>query len=753
MKYTLAEQIRRRNQERARQDAAAQKRTLSIPAVIYTAFDKYKADELQERSEKVRGRSKPSPSNFPQDISQTEQLNSQSLPDLQSFYTEPDWPASRPLTDGQKHHVDHLLSIEDDTLARDMLIGIRRDGMPSPKYLNDYLAQFAEWGWDEISDERTLELLNTIRQSNWDAWLGQADSAPVETAAQDLANNTIESLQVIDAATGQVLLSRVGVLGAGDGQSVGLQAEEVQTFQGRGLIFVHNHPNGTAASDADLRTAFLAGAELLLVVTPRGYEYAYVRGENGMALVREGDASYEVGPATAKEYVELTGRSWRQAAADKINPPEYLMLQENIADLSEEEKLMRLRTIYNSGSPETSTIATQLLNDDSLEVQTWAKLAILEHEYGIVLSTQRIHGDNTVEGWSYQAIASVFEAMQDITDAVWTIRDKLDLYAIPQNRASFFRTVVGPLDIRLAPEGPAHYAETFAYDPDGFRASSYNVIRFFKPGWEDRGDWFKFNLVHEIGHVISNRVADSLNRVSALNDQYKYDPIFRQQGWGAASGEDWIGEMEKLRNSATPVVTRQFDHKETDPTDLVNEEWADMFLFWVYDDRAGQITFSHPDTGQVIVGDEYKTYGEVRRSFMERNLPRVINARYRIRLSPEELVQLAEWGDDSTVLPRVNARSDNFGDAEMRKNLEGAVNLEATDINDNPTIVAGKLKPGEATAILGRSRSHPHMVLNISEEGEIGWTHIGLLDLSGVELATLLALSDNAVAELQGLED
>ena len=45
------------------------------------------------------------------------------------------------------------------------------------------------------------------------------------------------------------------------------------------------------------------------------------------------------------------------------------------------------------------------------------------------------------------------------------------------------------------------------------------------------------------------------------------------------------------------------------------------------------------------------------------------------------------------------------------------------------------------------------MVLNISEEGEIGWTHIGLLDLSGVDLATLLALSDNAIAELQGLED
>ena len=53
MKYTLAEQIRRRNQERARQDAAAQKRARSIPAVIYTAFDKHKADELRGRIKKA----------------------------------------------------------------------------------------------------------------------------------------------------------------------------------------------------------------------------------------------------------------------------------------------------------------------------------------------------------------------------------------------------------------------------------------------------------------------------------------------------------------------------------------------------------------------------------------------------------------------------------------------------------------------------------------------------------------------------
>ena len=81
-KYTLAEQIRRRNQERARQDAAAQKRPPSIPTVIYTAFDRHRADEHRKRVQETRdrdkpkngkksqerGASEPSLSGFPQDI-------------------------------------------------------------------------------------------------------------------------------------------------------------------------------------------------------------------------------------------------------------------------------------------------------------------------------------------------------------------------------------------------------------------------------------------------------------------------------------------------------------------------------------------------------------------------------------------------------------------------------------------------------------------------------------------------------------
>ena len=70
--YTLAEQIRRRNQEQSRQDAAAQKRPPSIPTVIYTAFDRHRADEHRKRVQEVRDRDKPKNGKKPQETASSE---------------------------------------------------------------------------------------------------------------------------------------------------------------------------------------------------------------------------------------------------------------------------------------------------------------------------------------------------------------------------------------------------------------------------------------------------------------------------------------------------------------------------------------------------------------------------------------------------------------------------------------------------------------------------------------------------------
>ena len=135
----------------------------------------------------------------------------------------PDWYGSRPLTAGQEMHVDHLLSVETDTMAREVLFGLKREGMPSEAYVRDFMFQFAEWGWDDLSSALALQVIAAVRDSDWDETIAQADWSAVETVAQDLGNNTREGLVIIDAKTGDILLNRTGVVLDDGTQYVGLQ--------------------------------------------------------------------------------------------------------------------------------------------------------------------------------------------------------------------------------------------------------------------------------------------------------------------------------------------------------------------------------------------------------------------------------------------------------------------------------------------------------------------------------------------------
>ena len=340
------------------------------PAVIYTAFDKHRAEEHRKRVEKVKNAGKP------EDKKKKEPAQEVTQPTLPPDYVG-DIPASplvleqswaKKLSEGQKLQIDYLLSTEGEPLVSDMLLALKYEGMPEWISFDDFMKRFAEWGWDEEADQRAREVWQSIMQAQagdstgslpafGDGWWYQR----IEETLADQANDTIESLQVIDANTGQVLLNRIGVLGAAGQQYLGLQAEDIRPFQNHDLIFVHNHPNGTAASEADLQTAFAAGAEMLLVVTPRGYEYVYIRGERGMVPAHEGEASYEVDPATAAEHVELEGRSWRQAQMDKRNPPELFLFQDAVPAFRAD--LIEFADMLNIDSNPATLSDTELLRE------------------------------------------------------------------------------------------------------------------------------------------------------------------------------------------------------------------------------------------------------------------------------------------------------------------------------------------------------------------------------------------------------
>ena len=287
------------------------------------------------------------------------------------------WQDYTPLTPGQQMHVDNLLSIETDNLAREVLITLKREGLPPNDQWREFLEQYALTGWYAASDAIAWATLAKIANSEWDKTFAYADEDYVETTAQDLGDNAIEGLIVIDAETGDTLFDRTGVVRADGSQYVGMQDTEAdallaEALSGRDLIFVHNHPNGNDASEEDLDSAFRAGAELLIVITPQGQEYVYIRGKYGMVKVRDEKASYVVGPENPEETEELRAKSEEQEAAFLVDSPELIFLQE--------ESEFRKDLIEFGGMFVESTNLASLSDSDLLR-------AIVNHEMFTAFST------------------------------------------------------------------------------------------------------------------------------------------------------------------------------------------------------------------------------------------------------------------------------------------------------------------------------------------------------------------------------
>ena len=219
-----------------------------------------------------------------------------------------DWRESTPLTPGQAQQVDHLLTVETDSLAREVLITLKRDGLPPKGEWNNFMAQYALFSWDTESDAQAWATLALIAESDWDEATAYADEDHVEAVAQDRANDWIEGLTIIHAGTGDILLDVTGVVRADGSQYVGLQDYEAEALKGLPVIFVHNHTKEVGASDEDLESAFDAGAEMLIVITPSGREQVFVRGRGRMVLVRDERASYEMISTTREEAIELAAQ-------------------------------------------------------------------------------------------------------------------------------------------------------------------------------------------------------------------------------------------------------------------------------------------------------------------------------------------------------------------------------------------------------------------------------------------------------------
>ena len=230
-------------------------------------------------------------------------------------------------------------------LVRSVEAALTNEGLPArydtepAKFVRE---NFAEYGLDDEADALAEEyarkymeemkphyvaaqLARDAAQSERNTWIERADSSLVVFVKQHLAMDRREQLVILDANnTGDVLFHQIGVVGEDGREAVGLQDTEAEALWEFEKIFIHNHPLGTGASEEDKKSAFEAGAKLLIIVTPRGYEEVYVRGAHGMELVRKGPASYELAPTSFLETMYLNAWSRRQARVEAVDPAEYV---------------------------------------------------------------------------------------------------------------------------------------------------------------------------------------------------------------------------------------------------------------------------------------------------------------------------------------------------------------------------------------------------------------------------------------------
>ena len=272
-------------------------------------------------------------------------IQAEATPDISALDLENSWSSEFNL---------HQLRMENDCeLVRELETAFRHEGM-FRFYLDDpkaCLKNFAEYGWDEESDRLAEEYiekyveeikLQTARRE-------QRVLRVMQAVIEDLSNDRYESVIAIDLDTGDKVFQRPGWR-----DFVLLQEENRDIVQGRDVGLFHNHPDYTAASKADLDTAFWLGARFLTIVTPSGTRYVYFRGEREMELAATIGSRHIVAAPSWREDVESLLAYWSQVFAEHGNPAEMVMLEDEPAPkasdylLSERPRRLERPTIDQS---------------------------------------------------------------------------------------------------------------------------------------------------------------------------------------------------------------------------------------------------------------------------------------------------------------------------------------------------------------------------------------------------------------------
>ena len=241
------------------------------------------------------------------------------IPDISALDLEHSWSSEFRLLQLQLDYNDDLVRQVATSLRHERVIDF---------YLAEpiaYLKNFAEYGWDEESDELAEEYIEKYVEEIklQTAQREQRVLKVMQEVISDLSNDKYESVIAIDLDTGDEVFQRPGWR-----DFVLLQEENRDMVQGRDVGLFHNHPDDTAASKADLDTAYWLGARFLTVVTPSGFRYVYLRGKSQMELAATIRSSHIVAEPSWREDLESHLAFWSQMFAERDNPAEMVMLED-----------------------------------------------------------------------------------------------------------------------------------------------------------------------------------------------------------------------------------------------------------------------------------------------------------------------------------------------------------------------------------------------------------------------------------------
>ncbi len=194
----------------------------------------------------------------------------------------------------------------------------------------EYLKSFATYTWDEESDAAAEEFIqwyvqrfrSELERQREQIW-SLDELSDIEFWIREIANDERESVIVYDLDAEETLFLRFG-----DSDSVTMQSLQQKLAEGRNIALIHNHPNNSGASPADLSADIWLDAEYMMIVNPDGTVHRYKKMDGEMVELEPLHNPDFVAPVNPLETVVDSIAHWIQSQRESGNPPEMVMRQD-----------------------------------------------------------------------------------------------------------------------------------------------------------------------------------------------------------------------------------------------------------------------------------------------------------------------------------------------------------------------------------------------------------------------------------------